>query len=356
MIVSLLDRHVGRSIFVSTLLVFGVLLALSFFIVFVRAMPDFGKFSFGLPELIQYVVFSQPRQMYELFPITVLIGAIMGLSVLAFNSELIAMRAAGVSVTRIIGGAMKAGLVLVIAGVLLGEYVVPTAESVAQLGRAKALKEGLQQRKSGIWMRDGKAFVNLGEVLPDMSLLRVHIYHFDDDARLRAQTFARRARLEGGKWRLEDVRQSQIGASAVRTSHAPADDWDSALTQSVVGVFAVVPEGLSIQQLHRYVEHLRLNNQDTARYRLTFWQKVFLPLATAVMVLLATPFVFRPTRSGGVGGRIFIGIMLGIAFVVLNQIIGYFGLLYGLPPVPSALLPIALFLMLAAVLLRRAVF
>ena len=353
MILSILDRHIGRGIFISTVLVFGVLLALSIFIVFVRAMADFGKFNFGLPELAHYVIMSQPRQLYELFPIIVLIGAIMGLSAMALNSELIAMRAAGVSVARIVGSAMKAGLMFVIASVLLGEYVVPFAESVAQRERAQALHESLQQRSSGLWLRDGEAFVNIGEVLPDLSLLRVNIYHFSDSTRLRSQTFASRAKLEGEQWRLEGVRQSFIQDQSVRFQHARAQVWDTALTRDVVSVFAVVPEGLSIQQLYRYIEHLRQNNQEIERYQLAFWQKIFMPLATAVMVLLATPFVFRPVRSGGLGQRVFLGVMLGLAFVVLNQIIGYFGLLYGLSPVVSALTPILLFLGLALVLLRR---
>lgn len=353
MILSLLDRHIGRGIFVSTLLVLGVLLALSLFIVFVRAMPDFGKFSFGLPELLHYVIMSQPRQLYELFPIIVLIGSIMGLSAMALNSELVAMRAAGVSIARIVGSAMKVGLVFVVAGVLLGEYVVPFAESVAQRERAKALHESLQQRSSGLWLRDGTTFVNIGEVLPDLSLLRVNVYQFEDSIRLRTQTYAAGARQVNDQWVLEDVRESLIGDDQVDFRLSRARPWDTRLTEEVVSVFAVVPEGLSIQKLWRYIDHLRRNNQVTERYQLAFWQKLFLPLATAVMVLLATPFVFRPVRSGGLGSRVFLGIMLGLAFVVLNQIIGYFGLLYGQSPMTSALTPILLFFVLALVLLRR---
>lgn len=353
MILSILDRHIGRGIFISTVFVFGVLLALSIFIIFVQAMADFGKFSFGLPELVHYVVMSQPRKLYELFPVIVLIGAIMGLSAMALNSELIAMRAAGVSIARIVGSTMKAGLVFVIASVLLGEYVVPFAESVAQRDRAQALHEGLQQRSSGLWLRDGETFVNIGEVLPDLSLLRVNIYDFSDSTRLRSQTFASRARLQGTQWQLEGVRQSFIQDESVNFQHARARVWNTTLTQDVVSVFAVVPDGLSMQQLYRYIEHLRQNNQEIGRYQLAFWQKIFMPLATAVMVLLATPFVFRPVRSGGLSQRVFLGVMLGLTFVVLNQIIGYFGLLYGLPPAVSALTPILLFLGLALVLLRR---
>ena len=316
-------------------------------------MADFGKFNFGLPELAHYVIMSQPRQLYELFPIIVLIGAIMGLSAMALNSELIAMRAAGVSVARIVGSAMKAGLMFVIASLLLGEYVVPFAESVAQRERAQALHESLQQRSSGLWLRDGEAFVNIGEVLPDLSLLRVNIYHFSDSTRLRSQTLpvARNSKGSNGGWRacarasfrtkacVSSMRARRPGTRHSRGTSCRFLPW--------------YREGLSIQQLYRYIEHLRQNNQEIERYQLAFWQKIFMPLATAVMVLLATPFVFRPVRSGGLGQRVFLGVMLGLAFVVLNQIIGYFGLLYGLSPVVSALTPILLFLGLALVLLHR---
>lgn len=353
MILSILDRHIGRGIFISTLLVLGILLALSLFFYFVRAMADFGKFNFGLPELAHYVIMSQPRQLYELFPIIVLIGTTMGLSAMALNSELVAMRAAGVSITRIVGSTMKAGFVFVVISMLLGEYVVPFAESVAQRERAQALHESLQQRSSGLWLRDGEAFVNIGEVLPDLSLLRVNVYQFSDSTRLREQTYAQRAVLDGGRWRMEDVRKSLIEDDNVRFQNVRTQPWETALTHDVVSVFTVVPEGLSMQQLYRYIDHLRQNNQDTERYQLAFWQKIFMPLATAVMVLLATPFVFHPVRSGGLAGRVFLGLMLGLLFVVLNQIIGYFGLLYGLAPMFSALLPILLFLGFALVLLRR---
>ena len=305
MILSILDRHIGRGIFISTVLVFGVLLALSIFIVFVRAMADFGKFNFGLPELVHYVIMSQPRQLYELFPIIVLIGAIMGLSAMALNSELIAMRAAGVSVARIVGSAMKAGLMFVIVQLTAGEYVVPFAESVAQRERAQALHESLQQRSSGLWLRDGEAFVNIGEVLPDLSLLRVNIYHFSDSTRLpqpdlcQSRETPRRAMAAGGC-------APELHSGPKRAFPACArTDLGHGTHAGTSCRFCRSAGGLSIQQLYRYIEHLRQNNQEIERYQLAFWQKIFMPLATAVMVLLATPFVFRPVRSGGLGQRVF---------------------------------------------------
>jgi lipopolysaccharide export system permease protein len=353
MILSRLDRYIGRHLLTSITLVLSVMLAMTLFFVLVDALPDYGKGSFGFYEIARYVLFSQARQLYELFPMATLIGTLMALSALALNSELIAMRAAGVSVPRIMLAAMKTGLALILAVVLFGEFVVPTAENEAQLGRAQALAAGLQQKGTGLWLRDGVVFVNIGEVLPDLSLLRLNIYQLDDQARLSVQTSAQRAWHEAGAWRLEAVRESRIEKNRVRVRQLQDLTWQSVLTPEMVNVFSIRPEGLSMLQLARYIEHLRQNSQDTARFRLAFWQKLLLPFATAVMMLLAAPFVFRHFRSGGMSQRIFIGIMLGLTFVVLNRSFGYFGLIYGLPPVLGAAMPIVLFLLLALGLLRR---
>jgi len=353
MILTLLDRHIGRQILLSTALVLGVLLALFVLIVFVDVLPEYGQGSFGLLELLRYVALSQPRKMYEIFPVAVLIGTLMGLSTLALNSELIAMRAAGVSKLRIVVAALKVGLVFMLVALAVGEYVVPTAENQAQIGRARALATGFQQQSTGIWLRDGNAFVSLGEVLPDLSLLRVNIFDFQPDARLRTHTFAARAVHTDDGWQLRDVRRSRISPEKVEVDETPTETWRAKLTPEVVTVFTVRPEGLSIQQLMNYIGHLKSNSQETGQYVLALWQKMLMPLATAIMVLLATPFVFRPTRGGGLSQRVFVGILLGLAFVVVHRSFGYVGLIYGVPPVLAAAVPLLVFLVLALSLLAR---
>lgn len=351
--IAILDRHIGRSLLLATLLVIGVLLALFVFISVVDVLPDYGKGSFGAYELLRYVVLSQPRKLYEAFPVAVLVGTLLGLSTLALNAELTAMRAAGVSKARIVTAAMKTGLLLMAVAIAMGEYVVPVAETQAQTGRARALATGFQQKSSGLWLRDGTSFVSLGEVLPDLSLLRVSIYQFTEDRRLLRHTEAERAVYEEGRWRLENVRRSGFREEHVEASVVSAEDWMARLTPAVVAVYTVKPEALSVAQLVAYVRHLEQNGQETARYRLTLWQKVFMPVATAIMVLLAAPFVFREVRSGGLAQRVFVGVMIGLAFVVLHRSAGYLGVIYGLPPILGAALPLVLFLVLAGALLRR---
>jgi len=353
MILSILDRYIGRHIIFSTALVLGVLLALFVFIVFVDVLPDYGQGTFGLYQIARYVMFSQPRKIYEIFPVAVLIGTLMGLSTLALNSELIATRAAGVSKLRIVIAALKVALLFMLIALAMGEYVVPIAENQAQIGRARALATGFQQQATGIWLRDGAAFVNVGEVLPDLSLLRVNIFDFEPDARLRTHTYAARAVYDRDAWQLRDVRRSRISTERVEINDAPLDTWRAKLTPAVVAVFTVRPEGLSIQQLLSYIGHLKSNGQETAQYVLALWQKALMPAATAIMVLLATPFVFRPARAGGLSQRVFIGILLGLAFVVLHRSMGYLGLIYGVSPPLAAVVPLLAFLSLALILLAR---
>ncbi len=353
---ALLDRYLATRIVTSTALVLSVLIALTIFFAFVDALRDYGQENFGLYQLGRYVLLAQPRKIYEIFPVATLIGTLLGLSSLAVNSELVAMRAAGVSVWQLIGSAMRVGLVFAILAAALGEFVVPITENKAQIGRAHALSRGVVQQRTGLWLRDGPSFVSIGEVLPDLTLLRVNIYSFQDDIRLKVQTSAERAEFSAAEgWKLLKVRETHIENNGITARKMHALPWSTTVTKDLVGVFAVQPEQLSLQHLSNYIEHLERNGQSTERYRLVYWQKLLMPIAVVVMVLMATPFALGHTRGGGVSRRVFAGVMLGLAFVVVTRIFGHFGLLYGLPPFFGAALPILLFLSGALVLLRRSI-
>lgn len=347
------DRYIGRHVLFAMLLVFATLLTLIAFFEVIGALRHYGRGSFGLYALVLYVGLTLPRRIYELFPIAVLLGTLLGLSWLALGSELMAMRAAGISLSRIALSAMKVGLILIALCIVIGETVVPVADTAAQRGQAEALHWGLYRERTGLWLRDAASFVNIGEILPDLTLLNVNIYRFDQAERLRTQTYARAARFQRPIWRLEDVSESRISDSGVRTHRAQTMTWQAGITPDVVQIFAVRPQSLSSANLYEYIQHLRRNHQETGRYELAFWHKVLLPVTTAVMVLLAVPAVFTQARSGGLGHRIFLGLVLGFTFAIVNRAFGHLCLLYGLPAVMAVLIPITVFVLLALYLFRR---
>ena len=164
---------------------------------------------------------------------------------------------------------------------------------------------------------------------------------------------ARTAAYQENKWQLQDIQHSKISETGITTQHQSSAEWGSLLSPAVLGVVAVKPDKLSVLGLYKYIDYLQDNNLNADRYEMAFWKKIMLPLGTGVMVFLSIPFIFGTLRSVGIGQRIMVGTLLGIAFYLFNQTFGYTGLVYGLNPIVSAVLPPMLFLGLGLFLMRR---
>ena len=352
--IRIIDKHIGRSILGQTLVVFAVLVGLFEFLTFMDQLNDLGVGRYDIWEICKYVTLVIPRTCYEMFPAATLLGTILGLSLLASDSELIVMRASGFSRGQIVGSVFKTGALLVLFAVTVGELVLPVTETLAQKGRAEALRGTIQKHSAqGLWLRDKQSFVNIQEMLPDLSLLGIKIFEFDDEHHLRALAYSKRARFVDGTWQLRDVAQTFIekpgtGAKMVKTAY-----WQTGITPQILSVFVVNPDQLSAIQLRRYIGHLRDNNQETQTYELSFWHKIMMPFSTGVMVLIAIPFVFSQIRTGGLGRNLFVGIMLGMTFYLANKGVGYLVLVRDTPPLLGALLTPTLFMLVAFLLLRR---
>jgi lipopolysaccharide export system permease protein len=352
--VKLLDWYIGRTILNHSLLVLAVLLALFTFVTFVDELQDLGIGNYDLLAVAQYIVLTIPQRIYELFPMAALLGTMLGMSSLAVDSELIVMRASGVSLVRIVGAVLKIGGVFVIVAVLVGEVVTPYTETLAQRGRAEALEKSIKQRSDfGLWMRDHTTYVSVREVLPDLSILGIKVYEFDGKRHLRSAVHASEGRFDEGKWLLTNVNQTLFEENKAKVVDVEAAYWSSALAPEILSVFLVKPEQMSAWHLNSYINHLQENSQDTSQYELAFWQKVIMPFATAAMVVLAIPFVFRQLRSGGFGHSLFIGIMLGLGFYVTNRGFGFFVLVYDIHPIIGAITPTLVFFLAALFMLRK---
>lgn len=353
----ILDLYIARVILYQTAVVVTVLVGLFMFITFIEQIGDLGTGNYGVLDAIEYTILSVPRILYEVFPMAALLGSILGLSSLAVDSELVVIRAAGVSIARLIGSVFKIGAVLGVVAILIGELVTPWSETGAQRGRAEALQQDIsQQTDFGLWMRDRMTYVNVGEVLPDLSLLNVRIFEFDSEGRLRSLVYADQGAYRNQRWRLEGIEQTLISEDreGAESKDVRAAYWTTDVTPAILSVFLISPDQLSAWQLNRYINHLEENNQDTSFYELAFWTKIITPVATAVMVILAIPFVFSQVRTGSFGRNLFFGIMLGLAYFALNKGFGYVVLVFDIPSMLGASLPTLLFLGVGVVLLRRA--
>lgn len=351
---NILDWYLARTIFKYTTMVMFVLVGLFIFLQFLDEISRVGTGNYGFFDMVLFLILSTPRVVYEIFPMSALLGTMLGLSSLAVDSELIVMRAAGISIMGIAGSVMKSASLIILTAVLIGEFVAPYAETQAQRGRSEALQKRVSQQSDfGLWMRDENSIIKVGEMLPDLKLLNVKIFEFDGSGNMRAAAVADSGRFENNEWVLFNLRQSVFVDNSIKTIHLESANWHSKLGPEVLKVFLVRPEQLSALDLDRYIKHLQENSQNTDRYELAFWQKISSPLAIIVMVLLGIPFVFRSVRSGGVGGTLFLGIMLGLIFFAMAKGFGFLVLIYGIPPLAGAFIPLLIFLAVSLVMLKR---
>ena len=201
---------------------------------------------------------------------------------------------------------------------------------------------------------DRDTFVNVREVLPDLSLRDIRVFQFENTNQLRALVHAGRGYFSETFWDLDEVKQTLIDEQGFTTvAEGPKARWTTSVTPQTMSVFLVQPDQLSLMQLRKYIAHLNTNVQDTRNFELAYWSKLNLPLATGVMLLLAIPFVFGSIRTDSMGRNLFIGIMIGIVFFAASKALGYIVLVYRLPPILGATLPTLAFAIAAGLLYRR---
>lgn len=350
-----LRRYIVREIFLATAMVMAALLMLFAFFDLVEEIKDLGRGAYQMRHIVRNVVLSVPAHVYEIFPIAALIGTMFALAQLVASSEYTVMRTAGVSLIRVIGTILSAGLLFAVLTFAFGEYVGPAAEQLAQQFRSRAITGIIAQEfRSGLWLKDGKSFINVREVTAEGHLKDMRIYEFDEDTRLLSVSAAERGVFQGGRqWLLSGVEKTSFTEVRTEVSKTPSATWHSVLEPRLLNVLMVQPDQMSAASLSSFAQHLRENRQKSLRYEIALWSKITYPLAVLTMMVLALPFAYFQRRQGGVGGRIFAGIMLGLAFYFLNQLSAHLGLLNEWPAQASALLPTAVFLCLALTMLWR---
>ncbi|MCC2617315.1 LPS export ABC transporter permease LptG [Aestuariibacter halophilus] len=350
----ILDLYIARTLLRTTAVSLLVLVGLSALIKFIEQMKYVGQGSYDMTTAGVYVLLSLPREIEQFFPMATMLGGLIGMGILASNSELVVMQSAGQSRWDIVRSAMKSALVMVLLVMAVGEWVAPVSETKAKEIRTQAISGGsLFSSQQLVWAKDGNNFVSIGEVSTHSELRDVTIYEFDEELILRQITYARQAEFAGQHWRLSDVAYTFIGAEQIRGENVEQGIWQSTLTPDKLGVVTIKPEALSVQGLLDYIRYLENNSQDADRYNLALWRKVLQPVSVAVMLLMALSFVFGPLRSVTMGARIIMGVMAGFAFFISNEVFGSMSLVYQLPPALGAVLPSLVFASIAGVLLRR---
>lgn len=341
---TLMDRYLARTVISGSLMVLLVLVALSSFFLLIGQANDIGHGSYGTGDALLYVLLNMPQQAYEMFPISVLLGSLLGLGQLASGNELMVLRAAGVSMARLAGSVLLGGLLLAILCASIGEMVAPPAQRYAQqMKRTEKYNRGGIAAAQGIWLRDGNMFVNIQQMTQAHELRDIVIYRLRDDGRLDEATHADAATYGDGHFQLHDLRRTRFAAKGdLKTSTEDSAAWHSDFEPDLFDLFVVSSGSLSTLELSQYIDYLRKNDLDASTYRVAFWTRIVTPVTLLVMVILSLPFVFGPLRSVGAGQRMVFGMLIGIGFYVVNKTLAHSGQVFGLSPILTAWVPTVL--------------
>ncbi len=350
----ILDRYVGQSVQLAVLGVLGVVMMLFILINYVTEFEKIGRADYTTLKAFTYVLLWLPKLVYQFFPMAALLGTMLGLGLLAGHSELVVIRAAGVSKLRIALAAIKSLLALILIAFFIGEVVAPPAEQYAEQMKLQALGSRISFNTTfGLWLRDGRTVINVRTVEPDGRLAGITLYEFDDQRRLVRRIEARSAVRQGEGWQLQQVTVSDLRADRVTSEHRETLPWRTRLDRELVGTISYHPDSLSLWNQYAYIRYLKRNGLDARLYELAMWNKIVMPLTILAMVLLAVPFVFVSVRHGGIGRQVLFGFLIGIVFYILDRLMGQVGLVYDMPAWLAASTPTLVILIASAWLYRR---
>lgn len=352
---TILDRYIVRTILLHTLLVAAVLLALTLLFTFLDQQDDIGVGTYGVGDAFLYTALSVPQQFFEGLPMAALVGAILGLGGLARDSELTVVRAAGISVTRIAGSAALAGLLLLAAMWVLGEYVAPPADQYRrQLKIFAKYSEYTAAGSRSSWVKDGRRFVNVQQQTAHNRFGGVYVFEFAPDQTLARVGRGDTASHEGGRtWRFRNYAETRFVDGRTTADRSATRDVEVDINQEFLGLAVVDPTALPVRGLAGYVVHLRRNSLDSTAFETALWSRIARTVSVVLVCILAVPFAFGPMRSSGAGARTVVGILAGALYFLINRTLENSAQVYGIDPALAAWLPTAALAVVAAVAIRR---
>jgi lipopolysaccharide export system permease protein len=353
--VTVLDRYVIRALLGGVLVVMTVLLVLGALFVFIGQQDDIGVGTYSALDALWFTLLSMPQQVYELMPISALIGGLIGLGSLARGSELTVMRSAGLSVWRIAGSVLLGGLLLVGAAVLIGEYLAPPLQQMAKQQKAFSKFANVSfAGRGGAWVRDGNLIINVAQQSSDSVFAGMQVFELSPQHELLAMSRAATAQAQpDGGWLLSSFAETRFGEPQIAASSAPQRRFDSTASAEFLGLTVAEPRQLETRVLRRLIGNLESNGLDARPQVFAYWSRIARTTAIVFACLLAVPFVFGSLRAAGSGARTVVGLLLGIGFFLAQNMLESGAVVFDTNPLILAWVPTAAMALLALVLIAR---
>ena len=350
---NLLSQYLLRTILASTALVLVVLLALAGLFDFIAELDDI-KGDYQTPQAILFTVLRLPNLAFEMLPVAALIGSLLGLGALAGNSEIIVMRSAGYSVRRLAGMVAVSGFVLLIFTGLLGEFIGPPLDFYARDMRMEARYQKDDDLGNDTWVKDGPVYLHLERVNAEFEFGSIYLFRFNEDNELTSIALAENSGIdEDDNWILENLRETNFSDDGVQVVQSSVSVESFEVNAELLGSSLAKPLSLSARGLLVYIDYLKRNNLDASQYESEIWYRASRTLTVLIMPILSLSFVFGSLRSGGAGGRLMIGVVVGLAYYLASETLANSGQVFKLDPAIVNWLPFVVLCAITTIALAR---
>jgi lipopolysaccharide export system permease protein len=352
---NLLDRYVMRAALGGVFVVMAVLLTLGALFLFANQQDDIGHGTYTTLDAFWFVVLNMPQQVYELMPIGVLIGALLGLGTLARGSELTVMRAAGISVWRIAGSVAMAGVLLMAVAVICGEFLAPPLAQMAKRDKALSKFSNISfASRGGAWVRDGDLLINVMEQSGTAEFDGMRIFELSPGHELKSVASAATATVQAdGSWRLSRYARTRFGGQTIEADKEATRSFQSKIGGDFLGLTVAEPRELETRVLWNLMSKLDENGLDSRPQQFAFWSRIARTVAILFTALLAVPFVFGSLRAAGSGARTLIGVLIGVVFFFAQRTLESGAIVFDASPLVLAWLPTGALAVAAVVLIAR---
>jgi lipopolysaccharide export system permease protein len=342
--VNLLDRYVIRAVLGGVAIVLVVLLTLGAMFLFAGQQDDIGHGTYTAVDAFWFVLLNVPQQVYELMPIGVLIGALLGLGQLARGSELTVMRAAGVSVWRIAGSVAMAGVLLTVLAIVCGEFLAPPLQALAKQQKALAKFSNISfANRGGAWVRDGNLLINVMEQSGNAEFGGMRIFELSPEHTLKSVAAAATATVQpNGTWKLSSYSRTRFGGDVIEADKEASRPFETRVGGDFLELTVTAPRQLATAVLWNLMRHLRENGLDTTPQEFAFWSRIARTVAIIFAALLAVPFVFGSLRASGSGSRTLVGVLIGMTFFLVQRMLESGALVFDASPIVLAWFPTVL--------------
>lgn len=350
----ILERYIAKTTIIATALTTFVIVSVLFLIALLGELKHIGQGDYDVMQAIVYVILRLPNDLYQFSPMLLLLGSIIGLSILSSHRELAVMRASGFSNKRIIYSVLSAALIVILAISVLGEWLSPSLSYKAEVRKENAKNAGeAVVTSTGVWFHIENNFIHVKRVVGRQLLEGVTRYQFDDKHHLLAAYYAKTLRLEDHQWQMNEVVKTSFYKDRTKSQSFAKTPWELKLNPNLLNVGLVEPSQMSLPKLAKFALYLKQNGLQASEYQYDFWQRVLQPFASLIMIFLAIPFVLSTLSTTTIGWRVVAGILVGFIFFISNALLGQLCIVFQFPPFIAALLPLLIFAVIGLVLSNR---